>query len=468
MAKKVASQLEPEFVRAASPKAVAVKGCASIDEISATLDRLREQIAGLDQTGKSSKQDISDAFQQIAQLEALVTGRQRSHNRVIPGIEPPRSPVPILTEVLSFVSLADEGANAKWVWVSQHGRIAWMSSSCQSLHGADLDRPTIELFAPSDRPRFEQSSRLALKGQAVLGQPFLLDSKHSGAVPVRLFLRSLPSETPPNGQPDSAPLLAIAQPASPIIDPVVTDPMQGDFRQLAARWSHEIKQPLTAIAQYTRGCLGFLEQPDLDRDEMIHALNGVLEQTDRAAQILDRLRGLSERKPLQLTATDLNALVQASLSRFAARFEEQGVAVCFHLADNLPAVSADAVQIGQVLDNLLRNAMDALRDVPAPRRRIEIATRLDDSRLGDAKSSAEQPSAEKPSIEFALRDHGSGLSVDIVKRLFQPFSSTKPEGMGIGLSLCRAILSAHGGRLWAQSHADQGTTFFFALLPHNP
>lgn len=463
MAKKVASQLEPDAERAASPRVVSVKARANAQEIRATLDLLREQIALLDQSGKTSKQDISDAFQQIAQLEALVAGRQRSHNRGIPGVEPPRSPEPALTEVLSFVSLADEGANAKWIWLSQRGRVAWMSPSCQSLHGGDLDRPTIELFAPADRPRFEQSSRLALKGQAVLGQPFLLDSKHSGSIPVRLYLRSLASEKSSSEPLDSAPLLALAHPSSQVIDPVVADPMQGDFRQLAARWSHEIKQPLTAIAQYTRGCLGFLEQPDLDRDEMNHALHGVLEQTDRTAQILDRLRGLSERKPLQLTAIDLNALVQASLSRFAVSFQEQGVAVRSHLADHLPAVSADAVQIGQVLDNLLRNAMDALRDVPAPRRRLEIATRLDDSRLGNSK-----PSVESPSVEFALRDHGSGLSVDIVKRLFQPFSSTKPEGMGIGLSLCRAILSAHGGRLWAQSHADQGTTFFFALLPHNP
>ncbi|WP_312517702.1 ATP-binding protein [Massilia sp.] len=220
--------------------------------------------------------------------------------------------------------------------------------------------------------------------------------------------------------------------------------------ELAASIAHEVNQPLAAVSTNGNACLRWLNRPQPDLLEARLALDRILADTCRASEVIKRIRALArkgeaQRLPLDLGTLlhDTAALVQRELSNHRIVFE-------LRLAPKLPPVEGDAVQLQQVVINLLMNAMQAIDgaapDAPRRARRIVVGTRLDGGQ-----------------VEVAVSDTGPGLSEAQAGRLFEAFYTTKADGMGMGLAICRSIVDAHGGRIRALPTAGPGATIAFSL-----
>ncbi len=211
--------------------------------------------------------------------------------------------------------------------------------------------------------------------------------------------------------------------------------------------AHEINQPLMAIASYNDACLRLLTSEAPDRAELVRALEKSRAQALRAGDIVARMRDFILSRRPQPVLCELNAIVHEALEVIETSLEEQGVAIDVALAEPLPPVLADRFLLGQVVVNLLENAVDAMRSLAPPNRRIRVAT-------------GRQPDG---AIGVSISDHGEGIPAMIDQHLFAPFRSTKPQGLGLGLSICRSVVEAHGGHLWHSANPDGGTTFHFTI-----
>ncbi len=215
--------------------------------------------------------------------------------------------------------------------------------------------------------------------------------------------------------------------------------------QLATGLIHELRQPLTAIGTAARASCRLLRSGAADLEEICQAIDQIARQAERANMIMQRMRDLGKGHK-QTARVDLHQLIRESLQVLEADADAVGARVVLDFDPRLPTLLADPVQIGQVLVNLLRNAFEALAEVPAPRRQVDIETHS-----GPREATV------------VIRDHGPGLGANIVQRLFEPFVTTKPHGMGVGLALSRNIVQAHGGGLAARNNLDRGATFTFTL-----
>ena len=213
--------------------------------------------------------------------------------------------------------------------------------------------------------------------------------------------------------------------------------------QMVAEISHEVAQPLNAIGNFAAASERILDTESADQLGTLHEyVRAILEQNQRCITILGRLRDFSRRAPSSHAACDVGQLLHDSVDLMSLELRRNNVKVEFQLADNLPPVQGDRIQLQQVIVNLLTNARDALDGQPDHRRTITIRTR-----------------AELDTVIFEVVDAGCGLSGDATVHLFDPFFTTKRHGMGIGLSICQSILKEHGGRIEADSNPRHGTTF---------
>jgi len=216
--------------------------------------------------------------------------------------------------------------------------------------------------------------------------------------------------------------------------------------EMASTLAHELNQPLSAIASYSTGCLNKLESGDYARAELACAMRKLTAQAQHAGQVIRRVQDFVRRAEPKRAPCDVNALIEDALGLVEAEAMRHGVRVQAELAANLPEVRADRVMIEQVVVNLLRNAIDAMRDTPAHARLLGVA-----SGNGGAD------------VTVVVADRGAGIDAKVAERLFSPFFSTKEEGMGLGLNICRSIIELHKGRLWFEPHPAGGTVFRFTL-----
>lgn len=217
--------------------------------------------------------------------------------------------------------------------------------------------------------------------------------------------------------------------------------------EMATGLAHELNQPLAAIVSYTQGCSRRLRAGDGDVSAVVHAIDCATQQGQKAGEIIKRMRDFARKRSPQTSAVDVNLLVRNAVAMLAGEARKAGVSLDLHLARDLPALRADAIQIEQVVINLVKNACEAAHQAPAGRRVVEVATQ----------------SARAGEIEVCVRDSGPGLSVDAADRIFEPFFTTKPGGMGMGLSISRSIVGAHGGRMEVRANPDAGVTLAFVL-----
>jgi C4-dicarboxylate-specific signal transduction histidine kinase len=220
--------------------------------------------------------------------------------------------------------------------------------------------------------------------------------------------------------------------------------------EVTASFAHELNQPLAAIVNNANACLGLLPRGQHDITEVRDALADIVSDADRASAIIERVRGLARRSPPQKVALQLADVVDDVVALAAAESVVRGVAIRTVIPADLPAVLGDRVQLLQVLLNLVVNGMDAMSTVEERDRRLEIRGCRD--RHDD-----------RPAVRISVEDRGIGLDAGQLARLFQPFYTTKPHGMGMGLAISRSIIDAHGGRLWAEANQGSGATVAFSL-----
>jgi two-component system, LuxR family, sensor kinase FixL len=216
--------------------------------------------------------------------------------------------------------------------------------------------------------------------------------------------------------------------------------------EMASALAHELNQPLAAISNYMKGSRRLLAaSSDPSRSKIENALDRAAEQAIRAGQIIRRLRDFVSRGESEKRVESLSKLVEEAGALGLAGAREQGVQLRFNLNPQHDLVLVDRVQIQQVLVNLFRNALEAMAQ--SPQRQLIASNTL----VADEM------------IEIAVSDTGSGFQDDVKQNLFQTFFTTKETGMGVGLSISRSIIEAHGGRMWAEGNASGGATFRFTL-----
>jgi two-component system sensor kinase FixL len=215
--------------------------------------------------------------------------------------------------------------------------------------------------------------------------------------------------------------------------------------EMASTLAHELNQPLSAIANYLKGGILLLRNDDPDLPRTIDAIDKAADQALRAGQIIHRLREFVGRGEIDKRIESLSQLIDEAIALTMVGPKSAGVRIQRHLDPALDAIFADRVQIQQVMLNLIRNSVDAMEQ--APRQELTVSTRLAD---GDF-------------VLVSFTDTGTGLRQEVSARLFQPFITTKPQGMGVGLSISREIIKGHGGRIWAENNPVGGATFHFTL-----
>ncbi len=222
--------------------------------------------------------------------------------------------------------------------------------------------------------------------------------------------------------------------------------------EMTASIAHEINQPLGAILSNTDAAEMLLERPVPPLDEMRAILSDIRRDDRRASEVIQRVRALAGRREVPYADFDLNGLLHEMADMVGHDARRRGVALVREFADGLPPVHGDAVQIQQVVLNLLLNAMDAMEDTPVAARQVVI-------RSGRGK---------KGTVEVGVADCGPGIPPEGIGRIFDSFYTTKKDGMGLGLSLARSIAEAHGGSIFAENNASKGATFSLILPEGSP
>src|ERR1700716_1242500 len=217
--------------------------------------------------------------------------------------------------------------------------------------------------------------------------------------------------------------------------------------QLTASIAHEIKQPIATARNDARSALNFLDKSPPDVAEVREALTCIVNDADRASDIVDRIGSLIKKAPPRKDVVDLNAAILEVTALTHSEAVKTGVTVGTQLAGELPRIRCDRVQLQQVMLNLIVNAIQSMSGVEDGNRELHIST----------------VSIEPEGVCVAVRDTGHGLRPESLPRLFEPFYTTKPDGMGMGLSICRSIVEAHGGRLWVTACEPRGALFQFTI-----
>jgi two-component system sensor kinase FixL len=217
--------------------------------------------------------------------------------------------------------------------------------------------------------------------------------------------------------------------------------------EMASALAHELNQPLSAITNYLKGSRLLLRRDEVPLDRLEEAVERAGEQALRAGDIIRRLRDFVARGETERSVESLPKLVEEASALALVGAKEYGIHVRYDFASNVDLVLADKVQIQQVVLNLVRNGIDAMAGSPSHRREMKIAIRAADDRM----------------VEVSVADTGPGIDPEVSTRLFQPFITTKRSGMGVGLSISRTIIEAHGGRIWAGANEGGGAVFAFTL-----
>jgi C4-dicarboxylate-specific signal transduction histidine kinase len=217
--------------------------------------------------------------------------------------------------------------------------------------------------------------------------------------------------------------------------------------QLSASIAHEINQPLAAIVSSASAGLRWLQGKTPDLDRVAASLKRIVQDGHRAAEIIETVRAMFRKADHGKVAIDMNATVSDVLDLMRSELERHRVAVKFVQTQMLPRPLADGVQVQQVIVNLIRNALDAMRMVADRERTLKVRTEA----------------SEAGEVIIGIEDTGPGIDPNDMSKIFEPFFTTKPEGMGMGLSICRSIIEAHGGTLTVSPGQKVGASFQIVL-----
>jgi PAS domain S-box-containing protein len=217
--------------------------------------------------------------------------------------------------------------------------------------------------------------------------------------------------------------------------------------EMAAGLAHEINQPLAAISNYARGCRNRITSGGMPPEQLLPVLEEIATQALRAGEIIRRLRSMVEKREPTRETVNLNSVVTEAVHVVEGQTRQQGVTMNLDLAFGLPAIDMDRIQIEQVIVNLLLNSLEAMPAVDGRARHVTVRT----------------AQRSDHSVEVVVEDSGSGLAPAIAEKMFEPFFTMKAAGLGMGLTISRSIIEAHGGRIWAANNPDCGTQVHVVL-----
>jgi C4-dicarboxylate-specific signal transduction histidine kinase len=220
--------------------------------------------------------------------------------------------------------------------------------------------------------------------------------------------------------------------------------------ELASSIAHEINQPLSAIVNNGSACLRWLANDPPDVAEASEAARDIVRDGNRASEIIKRIRALLRKSETAKASVNINQIIEEVVMLTSQEAATKGVTIRTDLARNMPRVSGDRVQLQQVVLNLVLNGIEAMAPVTDRRRELFIRS--------------SQPAAN--GVLVSVSDTGVGLDQESLERIFDPFYTTKPQGLGMGLAISRSIVEDHGGQLWAEANEGAGTTFEFSLGNH--
>jgi signal transduction histidine kinase len=218
------------------------------------------------------------------------------------------------------------------------------------------------------------------------------------------------------------------------------------LNEMTGSLAHELNQPLAAILSNAQAGLRFLQSGKIDLDEFREILQDIVQDDQRAGNVIRSLRSMVKREEVERNPVILNNVLNDVIQIFHTESIFRNVRVEAELDGSLPPIMGDKVQLQQVALNLILNAADAMSNIPSDHRKIILRTGVKDGR-----------------IRVTVRDFGPGIDKENLERIFEPFFSTKGSGLGMGLNICRTIVEAHGGRIWAENNPDKGATFVFEL-----
>ena len=220
--------------------------------------------------------------------------------------------------------------------------------------------------------------------------------------------------------------------------------------ELAASIAHEVNQPLAAVVTNGNACLRWLDRDPPDFSEAKEAVRRIVRDGIRGADVIARIRALIRKEPQATTSLDINDVIREIVALAQTHF--RGVKLQLELADKLAHVQVDRIQLQQVILNLITNAVDAMKSVADRPKILRVQTRMKSPRV----------------ISVSVEDSGVGINPETTESIFEPFYTTKPSGLGMGLSISRSIVDAHGGRLWAEPGKEVGAVFQFTLPADGP
>ncbi|MFM0150440.1 ATP-binding protein [Paraburkholderia sp. RL18-085-BIA-A] len=219
--------------------------------------------------------------------------------------------------------------------------------------------------------------------------------------------------------------------------------------ELVSSLAHELNQPLTAILSNAQAAQKFMGSENANQAELREALSDIILDNCRASEVIQKIRTMVRKGDMELRPVEVGGVVRDIALLVHSDAMAREVRTRFDIADHLPMVFGDKVQLQQVVLNLLLNAFDAVKECDPTERMIETTVREE---VGGG-------------VRITVKDRGHGLTVDKMDKIFRPFFTTKPRGLGLGLSISRTIVTAHGGQLWAENNEDKGASFHITLPP---
>lgn len=221
--------------------------------------------------------------------------------------------------------------------------------------------------------------------------------------------------------------------------------------QLTASLAHELNQPLTAILSNVQAAQRFMAADPIDLPEVREILNDIVQDNYRASEVIRRIRAVVKKGDLEVIPLDLASVVHEVVKLVRSDAIVRSIRVTLDIESNLPSVLGDKVQLQQVMLNLLLNAFDAMSNVVSDERVVAVTARV----------------VEHDMVRIGVRDQGHGLTADKLDKIFKPFFTSKPQGLGLGLSISQSIIDMHHGRLWAENNSNGGATFHILLPAHD-
>jgi len=220
--------------------------------------------------------------------------------------------------------------------------------------------------------------------------------------------------------------------------------------EMSASIAHEVNQTLAAVITNANACLRWLARQSPDLDEARQAIGRIIKDGNRASEVIGRVRALVKKSPPQKDWLNINDIILEVIALARNEMQRNRVSLQTQFSADVPIILGDRIQLQQVILNLIMNAVAAMSGISEGRRELRVSTERDGSN----------------GVITAVRDSGVGLNPESLEHLFDPFYTTKPDGMGMGLAISRSIIEAHGGRLWATLNAPCGAVFQFTL-PHD-